>query len=105
MGQYNPLVELVRNEEGLWYYGYDTVIIPSEIRLPQVMEILRQEDYSVPQREGNNKYRFVPNDGKHNVVIANFQEGDGTLTFHYSAPDGRKEIEDGLTRIAEALAA
>ncbi len=67
-----------------------------------VQRSLMEEHYSPLRRTDElNIYKAVPNDGKHNIAIVNMPER--TITFHYTASDGRKQNKQVMERVRSSL--
>ena len=72
-----------------------------------ISSLLHINGYSPPRRcewesqKGKNSYVFVPNNGKYNVVLLNYE--NGLLEFYYTDPDGKKQNQITFRRIKRAI--
>ncbi|HLC78553.1 MAG TPA: hypothetical protein VJH92_05495 [Candidatus Nanoarchaeia archaeon] len=94
---------LQRNELGLAYFGQDTIRFYFEKGCKEVVddELHKFGEYSSLRAEGDGRYKVIPNDAKHHLVMIDLSRG--VVVFHYTAPDGRDQIEDKIEMFKTSL--
>lgn len=95
------LLEMQTDASGKMHYGNDMIEYHEAMNFFDVSQFFMKNGYSRPKPFGKEKYKVVPVNGAHNVVVVD--DALKTVTFHYSAPEGRTEAQGVVSSFGKTV--